>query len=362
MTKATRARAEMERSKGKPIAHGAGDLPRVHVDEYNFEIKDKNGFIGDRANKEAFKEMLARWRKIASDNAPDPLGRKQTEMLSKRKIDRFLTDGKPAAAVTVWSAIEEFAHELVSVLLRYLAEKSWSGTQKVVVGGGFVSSQAGALSIKRAQMILRKQGSAMELNIIRHHPDDAGLIGSVHLLPHWMLKGHQAILAVDIGGTNIRVGVVELNTQKAKNFTHAKVGKSHVWRHADDEPNRTTCVEKVAAMLRHMVEYARKKKLDLAPAVGIACPGIIEETGSITRGAQNLPGGNWESESFNLPEVLRRAVPKIGDQDSFFVMHNDAVVQGLSQLPFLDDAQNWGVLTIGTGLGNAHFSTKPAVA
>ncbi len=141
----------------------------------------------------------------------------------------------------------------------------------------------------------------MELNIIRHHPDDAGLIGSVHLLPHWMLKGHQAILAVDIGGTNIRVGVVELNTQKAKNFAHAKVGKSHVWRHADDEPNRTTCVEKVAAMLRHMVEYARKKKLDLAPAVGIACPGIIEETGSITRGAQNLPGATGRAKASTCP-------------------------------------------------------------
>lgn len=36
-------------------------------------------------------------------------------------------------------------------------------------------------------------------------------------------------------------------------------------------------------------------------------------------------------------------------------MHNDAVVQGLSELPFMRDIESWGVLTIGTGLGNACF-------
>ena len=39
-------------------------------------------------------------------------------------------------------------------------------------------------------------------------------------------------------------------------------------------------------------------------------------------------------------------------------MHNDAVVQGLSQLPFMQDHKHWGVLTIGTGLGNARFTNR----
>ena len=39
-------------------------------------------------------------------------------------------------------------------------------------------------------------------------------------------------------------------------------------------------------------------------------------------------------------------------------MHNDAVVQGLSELPFMQDVKHWGVLTIGTGLGNAHFTNR----
>jgi hypothetical protein len=41
------------------------------------------------------------------------------------------------------------------------------------------------------------------------------------------------------------------------------------------------------------------------------------------------------------------------------IMHNDAVVQGLSEVPFMHDVERWGVLTIGTGLGNAHFTNRP---
>jgi hypothetical protein len=40
------------------------------------------------------------------------------------------------------------------------------------------------------------------------------------------------------------------------------------------------------------------------------------------------------------------------------VMHNDAVVQGLSELPYARDRLHWGVLTIGTGLGNARYTTR----
>jgi hypothetical protein len=39
-------------------------------------------------------------------------------------------------------------------------------------------------------------------------------------------------------------------------------------------------------------------------------------------------------------------------------MHNDAVVQGLSELPFMQDVEHWAVLTIGTGLGNASFQNR----
>jgi hypothetical protein len=40
------------------------------------------------------------------------------------------------------------------------------------------------------------------------------------------------------------------------------------------------------------------------------------------------------------------------------VMHNDAVVQGLSEVPFMKDVAPWAIFTIGTGLGNALFNNR----
>src|SRR5207302_4454152 len=91
--------------------------------------------------------------------------------------------------------------------------------------------------------------------------------------------------------------------------------------------------------------------------IGIACPVVINEDGSIAKGAQNLPG-NWESSKFNLPASLVEAIPAIGDHDTAVLMHNDGVAQGLSEAPFMQDIKHWGVLTIGTGLGNARFTNR----
>jgi hypothetical protein len=41
-------------------------------------------------------------------------------------------------------------------------------------------------------------------------------------------------------------------------------------------------------------------------------------------------------------------------------LHNDAVVQGLSEAPFMGDVKRWGALTIGTGLGNVRFTNRPS--
>ena len=83
---------------------------------------------------------------------------------------------------------------------------------------------------------------------------------------------------------------------------------------------------------------------------------MIEANGRIDRGGQNLPGGNWEDDDFNLPLALSESIGDIGGHKTAIVMHNDAVVQGLSQAPFMQDVVRWGVVTIGTGLGNARFT------
>src|SRR3979490_275903 len=43
--------------------HGATRLPSVDVDSFNIELKDDDGFPGDRASKGAFREILDTLRK-----------------------------------------------------------------------------------------------------------------------------------------------------------------------------------------------------------------------------------------------------------------------------------------------------------
>ena len=120
---------------------------------------------------------------------------------------------------------------------------------------------------------------------------------------------------------------------------------------------REQAIVQLGTMLKGLIGEAGKKHLKLAPFIGIGCPGVIEEDGSIDRGAQNLPG-NWESSKFNLPLALYEMIPTIGEHEASVVLHNDAVVQGLSEIPFMQDVTRWGVLTIGTGLGNARFTNR----
>lgn len=173
-----------------------------------------------------------------------------------------------------------------------------------------------------------------------------------------MFTGHAGILAVDIGGSNIRAGIVETNLKTAKDLSKAVVWKSELWRHAEHKPSRSEAVEKLGTMLKDLIREAKKEKLGLAPFIGVGCPGLIEKDGAIRRGGQNLPGGNWESKNFKLPQALHEQVPEIGGHSTAVLIHNDAVVQGLSEVPFHREVKRWGVLTIGTGLGNARFTNR----
>jgi predicted NBD/HSP70 family sugar kinase len=338
--------------------HGASRLPSVEVDSYNIELKDDEGFIGDRASKGAFREINENWRKSVRKAGDDPFGEEPSEELSKKTLDNLLAKGDGEAAGIVQGAIEEFSQELALVIRRYLKTKGWKDTERIVVGGGFRASRVGEVVIGRTAVILKAEKVPVELVPVRHDPDEAGLIGAVHLAPKWLFKGHDAILAVDIGGTNIRAGVIELNAKKAADLAKAGVWKFELWRHADEKKiDREDAVKKLVGMLDGLIDKAKKEGLTLAPFIGIGCPGIITKDGAIDRGAQNLPG-NWESSKFHLPSAIHDAIPKIGDDETAIIMHNDAVVQGLSETPFMTDVERWGVLTIGTGLGNARFTNR----
>jgi predicted NBD/HSP70 family sugar kinase len=352
------SRTTVEKPSAEPsvLGHGGRTLPAVTVDTYNEELRDQEGFVGDRASGRAFRAILDDWRERLRADGEDPFGDLPTWAISKSKLDTYLAGADPVKAGLVHTAVEEFAQELATVVRRFLRLEEWSGTERIVMGGGLSASHIGELAMGRAAVLLTGEGISIDLKTISNHPDKAGLIGAVQLAPSWVLEGHDAILAADIGGTNLRVGVIELKIKKG-DVSKAGVWKHLHWRHRDEEPTRDAAIDRMADMAKELVEAASEENLKLAPFFGIGCPGLIDEHGIIRQGGQNLPG-NWEGESFNLARELAHRLPRIHGHEPLFVIHNDAVVQGLSEVPDMQDVDRWGVFTIGTGLGNARFTNR----
>src|SRR5258707_65850 len=209
-------------------AHGASRLPSVEIDSFNIELKDEERFLGDRASQGALREVLDRWRKPLRKSGEDPFGKESSENISKKVLDAILVGDDAEASAVVHSAIEDFAQQIAHVTRRFLKTKAWQKTERIVVGGGFRDSQLGELAIARTEIILKAEDFKIEMLPIRHHPDDAGLIGALHLAPSWIFEGHDSILAVDIGGTNIRCGVIETRSKKSPDLSKASVWKSEL--------------------------------------------------------------------------------------------------------------------------------------
>src|SRR3954454_4404076 len=108
--------------------HGAGRLPSVDVDSFNIELKDGDGFLGDRASKGAFREILDRWRQALAHSGADPFGETPTWNLTKSQLDKYLEGDDPASAALIHSAVEDFAGELTLVVSRFLRLPEWKST------------------------------------------------------------------------------------------------------------------------------------------------------------------------------------------------------------------------------------------
>ena len=338
--------------------HGELELPSVRILGYSLELRDgKGGFVGDSASSAAFRGMLDAWRALfAAMAGRDPLGSRPTDALDKRKLDALLKEGGPAAQA-IAAAQEDYALQLADVVLRFLRHKSWRGVRRVIVGGGFHQSVVGERAIARAAELVGRKRSMVELRTLHHDADDGGLIGWVHLAPTALLQSYDAILAVDLGGTNVRCGVVLTHLHKAPDLSRVEVLLRDKWRHAEHGPRRDELVDGIAQMLADLAAQAERKGVRVAPFIGVACPGLVCEDGSLAGGTQNLPG-NWESARFHLPQDLCERLPEIGGGRTQVCLHNDAVVQGLSELPFTQDVRRWAVVTVGTGLGNASYANR----
>lgn len=349
--------AKAQRELGILGPHGDMRLASVVIEGYSLDLRDGDGFVGDVASGTAFRHMLEAWRRLyAAMDGKDPLGSKPTRELSKKQIDA-LASKSAEAAEAVEQAAEDYALQLAGVVQRFLKQPTWRGVERVILGGGFHQSEFGGRAIDRVRTLLKAAKVPVELRTLRHHADEGGLIGWVHLAPPALLQSYDAILAVDIGGTNVRCGIVLTHLHKAPDMSQAEVVRREKWAHARDAPRRDELVEGIATMLEELVEHAQKKKIRLAPYIGVACPGLIVEDGSIAGGTQNLPG-NWESMRFHLPRDLCERLPHIGEGRTQICLHNDAVVQGLSEMPFMQDVKRWAVLTVGTGLGNASYTNR----
>src|SRR5258708_65923 len=138
--------------------HGATRLPSVDVDSLNIELRDEDGFLGDRASKGAFRKILDGLRKPLKKNGEDPLGSKSSDAIAKTTLDEALMGSDIGAAALVHGAIEEFAGELAHVTQRFLKTKAWGDTERIVVGGGFRESRVGELAIARTDIILKPKG------------------------------------------------------------------------------------------------------------------------------------------------------------------------------------------------------------
>jgi hypothetical protein len=342
-------------------SHGIHDLPLVTIDSYSLELRDdeRAGFVGDRASRTAFTGILHAWRRQMKRvmGGADPLGDVKTHELGSRTDD--LLQGDTPAAHTVQAAVEDYAHQLAHVTHRFMSHKAWQGVERIIVGGGFQQSETGKLAIARAAQLLRSQSQPVDLRLLHYHPDEGGLVGWAHIVPARELRGMTAFLAVDIGGTNARCGIVRPNYDEAHDLRNAEVVMRAKWGHAADEDvtRRANVVGGIVGMLEKLIDSANRTGIELAPFVGVACPGVVRGNGTIANGTQNLPG-DWEAPNFNLPAAMREKLPKIQGQQIRVLLHNDAVVQGLSQRPFTSDVKRWGVLTLGTGLGNASFTNK----
>jgi len=137
---------------GPLLNHGAAVLPSVIVDCYNLELRDSTGFIGDRANRQAFLQKLTDCRQLICNGGEDPLRETPTEEMSKKQIDALLNGKDREATALILGAIDDFAAEFAYVLQRFLKHDCWKGTQRIMVGGGLKESVFCKLAIARAMV------------------------------------------------------------------------------------------------------------------------------------------------------------------------------------------------------------------
>jgi hypothetical protein len=336
--------------------HGAAELRGIRIDSCSLDLP---AGVGPQAHR-AFDAVLGDWRRrLARAGGADPFGGDPTAEVPEDLLDAALAGSAPDAAGLVQGVVEDFARGLTTVIRRILSLPDWSGTQRVVVGGGSRSPRVCEAALGRAGVLLRADGSRVSLAALRHDREEAGLVGAMRLLPHRQVAAADAVLAADLSGGAFRAGVVLPRLGVSPGLAAAGLWRTRRLGLGRARLHRDRAVERLAAMLAEVAGDAMAAGLSLAPAIAVAVPARVAPDGRLSSVARSLPG-DWEEEEFRLPEALAAALRREGLVDHSVLLHNDAVCQGLSDAPFQRDVARWGLVTPAAELGNARFTNLPS--
>ena len=214
------------------LGHGIQNLPAVTVDTYNEELRDEEGFVGDRASGRAFRAILDDWARTCLELAGRRSVRRHTNQrhleIQARQGVGGQRHGRSGTRSHRHRGVRPRArHRSAQVpasrrLARHRAHRDrrrfeFKPSLPSRDGPGRRSclrAKALPLNCARSEIIRMKRVCSA-----RYSSRRAGC---------W--RGHDAIIAVDIGGTNLRVGIVELRMKKG-DVSKAAVWKLQQWRH-----------------------------------------------------------------------------------------------------------------------------------
>ncbi len=139
-------------------------------------------------------------------------------------------------------------------------------------------------------------------------------------------------LGIDVGGTNVKMGIVDAQGGKISNFySHDTIS----WRESGH------FVERFGdAVALQLLSYKEVKK------VGIGLPGMLDRTRTIPLEITAIP----EINGVPFVKQLTQRFPGVE-----FMLENDANAAALGEFYFADDAidENYIFITLGTGVGGA---------
>ena len=336
------------------LAHGATEFATLRLDCYDVRSAGARG-NEDPAGDDLFRAALTKWRERVRAGGTDPLGDAPTEQLSTAELDEELSRGNAEAGGVIQGAMEEFSQQLCRLLTQLLRRAAWADTRRIVVAGDLRHSRVGDIALGRAMVLLKTAGFDVELVFIRRPLRETTLLGAIRLVPAWMLKGHDSILAVDIAMQEVRGAIVALNFKKSPDLAKAAVANTRAWRPKAGPLGREGLVTSVAELVEELADRSRRKGEKLAPFVGIGCGGVVRADGGVTQTGTGFAAGLFRS-GLNLPRELCAKLPKIGDHETVVALHNGIVLQGLSQDSFMRDVQHWGIVSIAQDRGEARFT------